>query len=68
MEFIEKIWTYFYKWYIIIYPRKEKERSDKVNSNLQERYKIKQTAVEKSFARQMGLKMNKEYENWADNS
>lgn len=67
MEFIEKIWTYFYKWYIIIYPRKEKERSDKVNSNLQERYKIKQTAVEKSFARQMGLKMNKEYENWADN-
>ena len=39
-----------------------------MKSTLDERYKVKQTAVEKSFARQMGLKMNKEYENWADNT
>lgn len=39
-----------------------------MKSTLDERYKVKQTAVERSFARQMGLKMNKEYENWADST
>ena len=39
-----------------------------MKGTLDERYKVKQTAVEKSFARQMGLKMNKEYENWADST
>ncbi|MCI8361555.1 MAG: hypothetical protein HFJ41_00035 [Clostridia bacterium] len=37
-----------------------------MNKNLRENYRINQTAVEKSFNHQIGLKNNSEYEHWAD--
>lgn len=37
-----------------------------MKNNLKEKYKIEQTAVEKSFNFQIGLKNNSEYEKWAD--
>lgn len=39
-----------------------------MNSNLREYYKVNRDAVQESFVNQMGLKMNKEYEKWADDS
>lgn len=37
-----------------------------MGNKLRENYKISQTAVEKSFNHQIGLKNNSEYEHWAD--
>lgn len=37
-----------------------------MGSNLRKDYKIEQTAVQKSFNHQIGLKNNSEYEHWAD--
>lgn len=39
-----------------------------MKKNLRETYKIDRNAIQESYISQLGLKMNKEYENWADNS
>lgn len=39
-----------------------------MNNNFRQSYKIQRTAIEESFINQIGLKMNKEYEQWADTS
>lgn len=39
-----------------------------MNNNFRQNYKVNQNSIEKSFDKQMGLKMNEQYENWADDT
>jgi len=39
-----------------------------MNNNFRQAYKVEKSAIDKSFTKQMGLKMNNEYETWADNT